>query len=88
MIYQECPFPAYAGKIPGFGTYKDDPPETTVKPNSGHLRVTVSPEKVTVDYIRAFLPAAGSNGHIEYSYSISKDGASFATVKERKKRTE
>jgi len=81
MVYQECPFPAYAGKIPGFGTYTDDPPGTIVKPNSGHLRVTVSPEKVTVDYVRAFLPGEGPNGHIEYSYSITKKDSSSVAAK-------
>jgi len=59
-----------------------------VKPNSGHLRVTVSPEKVTVDYVRAFLPGDGVNGHIEYSYSITKDDLSSDTVKEVKKGTD
>jgi len=73
VIYQECPFPAYAGNVPGFGVYKDDPPRTIVKSDSGHLRITVSPEKVTVDYVRAFLPGAGPNGKIEYSYSITQN---------------
>jgi hypothetical protein len=85
MIDQECPFPAYAGNMPGFGTYTDDPPRTIVKPDWGHLRVTVSPEKVTVDYIRAFLPGDGPYGHIAYSYSITKDGGSSESVKEGKK---
>ena len=33
-------------------------------PNSGHVRVTVAPENVTVDYIRAFLPADEKDGHV------------------------
>ena len=76
VIYQECPFPAYSGNVLGFGVYKDDPPGTIVKPDSGHLRITVSPEKATVEYVRAFLPGAGSNGQIEYRYSITKDDSS------------
>jgi hypothetical protein len=72
MIYQECPFPANANYGYGFGVYQNDPPGTIVKPNSGHLRVSVSPKKVTVDYVRAYLPGDGTNGHVEYSYSISK----------------
>jgi hypothetical protein len=88
LIYQECPFPAYAGNILGFGTYTDDPPKTIVKPNSGHLRVTVSPEKATVDYVRAFLPGDGINGHIEHSYSITKDDTFSDIVKEVKKNTD
>lgn len=34
-----------------------------------------NPEKATVDYIRAFLPGAGPNGNIEYSYSVTKDAS-------------
>ena len=44
-------------------------------PPSGHLRVTVSPKNVTVDYIRAFLDKDQSterqNGVSAYSYYIS-----------------
>ena len=83
MIYQECPFPAYAGNMPGFGTYTNDPPKTIVMPNSGHLRVAVSPEKVTVDYVRSFLPGDGTNGHIEYGYSITKDNPSPYSDKDK-----
>jgi hypothetical protein len=72
IIYQECPFPANARYDYGFEVYQDSPPKTIVKPNSGHLRVSVSPEKVTVDYIRAFLYDDGPNGHIEHSYTIKK----------------
>jgi hypothetical protein len=47
-----------------------DPYTISVLPNSGHLRVTVSPTQVTVDYVRAFLPGAGTNGTVAYSYTI------------------
>ena len=73
MIYQECPHPAKTKYDYGFGAYQDNPPATIVRPNSGHIRVTVSPEKVTVDYVRAFLPADGTNGKVEYSYTITND---------------
>jgi hypothetical protein len=66
----------------------DDPPKAIVKSNSGHLRVTVSPEKATVDYVRAFLPGDGINGHIEHSYSITKDDTFSDIVKEVKKNTD
>jgi hypothetical protein len=39
--------------------------------NSGHLRVSVSPAAVTVEYIRAYLPGDGLNGKVAYSYTIS-----------------
>jgi len=73
MIYQECPFPANTDYGYGFRAYTDNPPKTIVRPNSGHIRVTVSPEKVVVDYIRAFLPADGTNGKLEYSYIVTND---------------
>jgi hypothetical protein len=44
------------------------------RPESGYLRVTVSPDGVTVDYIRSFLPqdenASQQNGMVDYSYTI------------------
>ena len=43
-------------------------------PNSGYLNVTVTPEKVKVDYIRSFLPKDEVNGHLNgelaYSYTL------------------
>ena len=38
--------------------------------NSGHLRVTVSAQQVTVEYVRAYLPDDGPNRSVEYSYTI------------------
>ena len=38
--------------------------------NSGHLRVSVSKEQVTVDYVRAYLPGDGVNGEVAYSYTL------------------
>ena len=38
--------------------------------NSGHLRVTVSPTNVTVDYVRSFLSGQGMNGTIATSYTM------------------
>ena len=49
-----------------------------VQANSGFLNVTVSPQNVTVDYIRAVLPgdeaAAGTtNGATSFSYTVTAD---------------
>ncbi|MHC4741644.1 MAG: metallophosphoesterase, partial [Planctomycetota bacterium] len=45
-----------------------------ILPNSGHLRVTVSPENVRVDYVRSYLQkdetSAQKNGDLAFSYSI------------------
>ena len=52
-----------------------DPDEGVVLPNSGYLHVTVSPEDVMVDYVRAVLPgdeaaAGAADGEVAHSYSI------------------
>ncbi len=55
----------------------------TVLPSSGYLRVTVSPDGVTVDYIRTFLPGAEPEGHrngeTAYSYTVGKDSQISST---------
>jgi hypothetical protein len=70
IVYQTCP-------MPGDFTYSAYNAESyrsgKTLPNSGHLRVTVSPSEVKVDYVRAFLSADETedhkNGEIAYSYS-------------------
>jgi phosphodiesterase/alkaline phosphatase D-like protein len=46
-------------------------------PNSGHVRVTVSPDAVTVDYVRSFLAADEIDGHrngeVAFSYTLRND---------------
>ena len=55
IVYQTCPQPADAGYGDGssgrrvFST-------GIVRHNSGHVRVTVSPDSVRVDYVRSVLP--------------------------------
>lgn len=57
LFYQECPQPSH----PNFSSvnYADDYGyfEGQIQPNSGHIRVGVSPEGVKVDYVRVYLPA-------------------------------
>ncbi len=68
VVYQECPKPSdanYGSGAAGMYTLGD------TLPNSGHLRITVAPAQVTVDYVRAFLPGDGPNGEIAYSYTIA-----------------
>lgn len=61
LIYQETPQPSH----PNFqsANYARDYGylEGQILPNSGHLRVTVSPEGVKVDYVRAYLPKNETN---------------------------
>ena len=46
----------------------------TKLPNSGHLRVTVSPDQVKVEYVRSYLPKDETDQHktgeIAHSYTI------------------
>lgn len=73
VIYQSCPNPADA-------TYeafnRDAYRSGDILPNSGHVRVTVSPDTVRVDYVRSFLPAdegAGkTNGMVAHSYAVTR----------------
>ena len=43
----------------------------------GHLRVTVTPEQVTVDFVRAYLPPdekpGQQNGQVDYTYVIASE---------------
>jgi len=75
IVYQEVPMPADHGYM----TYNEERYQSGVKlPNSGHLRVTVSPEEVKVEYIRSFLPKdenpQNKTGEIAHSYTVKGKG--------------
>ncbi len=76
VVYQLVPMAADATYGYGFEDYSESDPYTIrVLPNSGHLRVTVSPtDGVTVDYVRAFLAGGGTNASVAYSYTIPPSG--------------
>lgn len=60
VIYQTLPEPA----DPGYTLYNKDAYRSgDIFPNSGRVRVSVSPEKVKVEYIRSYLPADASPAH-------------------------
>ena len=71
VIYQEVANPADA-------TYQAFNREAyrsgDILPNSGHLRVTVAPEQVRVDYVRSYLPQDETGGHksgeVAFSYTV------------------
>ncbi len=76
VVYQLVPQPSHpnyekAGQASKYGYITG-----SILPSSGHLRVAVSNSTVTIDYVRAYLPAnenpaAGrSNGKVDYSYTI------------------
>jgi len=72
VVYQTCPMPG----DPYYSLYNADAFLTGDKlPNSGHVRVTVSSSGIKVDYIRAFLPADETEGHVNrelaFSYTVT-----------------
>jgi hypothetical protein len=72
VIYQTLPEPAN----PFYTAENDDAFESGNKfPNSGHVRVTVSPAAVQVEYVRSYLPshenAQRRSGQVSYSYTIA-----------------
>jgi hypothetical protein len=73
IVYQEVPMPSDSTYIIGLRDNGDA--YTSVKMDgAGHLRVTVEPTSVKVDYVRAWLPgdenAARRNGEVAYSYAV------------------
>lgn len=74
ITYQALPMPSDStymiGKLANADAYTADTLD-----GSGHLRVTVSPSCVKVDYVRAYLPkdtlsGAHKNGEVAFSYTI------------------
>jgi hypothetical protein len=71
VIYQSCPNPA----DPTYQAFNREAYRSgDILPDSGHLRVTVAPEKVVVDYVRAWLPKDEKDGHrngeVAFTYAI------------------
>lgn len=76
VTYQEVPMAADStyqiGMLANAGAYTAD----TI-PGTGHIRVTVNPTCIKVDFVRAYLPAdtlsgIHKNGEIGFSYTIGK----------------
>lgn len=72
VVYQTLPVPA----DPNYALMNAEAYQSGDKlPGSGHLRVTVGPEGVTVEYVRAYLPqdenSRRQNGKEEYRYTIA-----------------
>ncbi|MCW3996250.1 MAG: metallophosphoesterase family protein [Candidatus Bathyarchaeota archaeon] len=68
IVYQSLPAGGFSGN--GFNSYSVGTYTLKVLPSPGHLRVTVSPSKVTVDYVNS-APGQANNGQVIYSYVIS-----------------
>jgi hypothetical protein len=74
IVYQEAPNPA----DPTYTAFNRDAYRSgDVLPNSGHLRVTVAPDRATVDYVRAWLPEDETrdrvNGGVAFLYSVKPE---------------
>jgi hypothetical protein len=74
LVYQETPQPSHpnytsANYATAYGYL-----EGTILPNSGHIRVTVSPDGVQTEYVRTYLPASENatrhNKDVSASYFI------------------
>ena len=72
VVYQTLPEPADPNYA--FSGWASDYRSGDILPNSGRARVTVAPDKVTVEYIRSWLPKDETdkhkNGEVSYHYSI------------------
>jgi hypothetical protein len=74
IVYQMVPQPSFAGndRIRDLETYGYK--QGVFLGNSGHVRVTVSPGRARVDYIRSWLPQdetdQRNNGRVAYSYEL------------------
>jgi hypothetical protein len=72
VIYQEVPIPA----DPTYSMFNADAYTSGTKlPNTGYLRITVSPQNATVDYVKTYLAgkerAGEKNGMVAYSYTVT-----------------
>jgi len=77
IVYQEVPQPSAVNFQSGPVLAKEyHYASGTILSSSGHLRVTVSPDKVTTQYIRTWLPsqetATRRNGQVEDTWSVVK----------------
>jgi uncharacterized repeat protein (TIGR02543 family) len=73
IVYLECPKPDDAGydwQPYGYGYTEGHYPNAIQIQNSGHIRVTVSPDEAAVEYVRSYLPGDGNNGVVAHSFTI------------------
>lgn len=82
LVYQTVPMPSDSSYTLGMIANADAFGGTKLS-GSGHLRVTVSPEKLQVDFVNAILPgdetAAKKNASVAFSYAISSAGSNTSS---------
>ena len=71
VVYQETQRPNLHGAGGSGDAAKYGYLSGTSLPSSGHLRVTVTAAKVTVEYVRAYLPGDGTNRSVAFTYTVS-----------------
>lgn len=70
VVYQETQRPNLRRSVDNGDASRYGYLSGTALPSSGHLRVTVTAAKVTVDYVRAYLPGDGTNRTVAFSYTV------------------
>lgn len=76
IVYQSLPAAGFSGY--GFNSYAVGVYTLKVLPSPGHLRVTVSPTQVTVDYVIS-APGQSTNDQVAYSYIIAGNSGANPT---------
>lgn len=71
IVYLECPKPDDDSYSMGYSGDGGSYPTGINLTSSGHIRVSVSPDDVSVDYVRAYLPGDGTNGVIADSFTVA-----------------
>jgi len=74
VVYQEVPMPSDATYTFGYSANASAYTDVTLD-GTGHIKVNVTPDCVTVDYVKSYIPGTtGSTGHtngeIGYTYSV------------------
>ena len=77
IVYQSLPAAGFSGY--GFSSYSLGTYTLEVLPSPGHLRVTVTPQQATVDYVSC-APGQGGNGQVAYSYTIMPNSGNSPPV--------
>jgi uncharacterized repeat protein (TIGR02543 family) len=73
IVYLECAKPDDAGytwQPYSYGHNENLYPNGLEIQNSGHIRVTVSPDEVKTEYVRAYLPGGGTNRTIAHTVIV------------------
>lgn len=83
LIYQECPQPSHPNFQSVQYAYDYGYKEGLILPNSGHLRIKVSPDGVNVEYVRVYLArnetANRKNKDVSASYFL-RPGSCYDTL--------